>query len=283
MVKEGEFLKRPHKRSESSMKDSIFSMLLTMPKYRLEFYKILFPDDKAATENDFSDATNYRYLVNGRCNNIAFNKAGEYLIIAETTDRWFPNMMLKMLLNYNDIMKRTIADPYTEEPIQLLEPLFYFVYTGDKELKDEYSYAEEFNSGKDSFDIRVEILKEGKRKGDLLDQYISLIKRIRSLPEEKGYLGCTRADVAAFVSRCISDGILAEFLLEKLSEVIDIIYCMLSEEYYMNGIKEEGIIIGEAKAYQQLADNSFSIAQIAEMLNSTPEYVAEVLESRKSL
>lgn len=283
MVKESEFFKRPLKRRQSSMKDSIFSMLLTMPKYRFEFYKILFPEDKEADENDFLDATTYRYLVNGRCNNIAFNKAEEYLILAETTDRWFPNILLKMFLNYNDILKRTVVDPFADEPIQLLEPFFYVVYTGDKELKDEYSYAEEFNSQKGDFDIKVKILKGGRNKGDLLDQYVNLIKRIHNLSEEKGPLACTMDDVANFVWKCISDGILADFLQEKMRDAIDIIYCMISEEYYMDCIKEDGILIGEAKAYQQLRDNHFSITQIAEMIKSTPEYVSEILDTGKSL
>ncbi len=229
MVRENDYFERTNYKSQRYVKESIFSLLLKIPKYRLEFYNALPFKEDGTKEEALVDATTYKYLFNGRCNTVAFSNNDKEIIIAGTTDKWAPNIMLTLLFDYHEIQKRSLKNHYSIDSLKFVPPRYYYIYTGDEELKDEYSYAEEFNSK--NFDFRVTILKGDNKRNDIIGQYINLIKGIDVVTDEIGHLGCTENHIDIYVNNCINAGILSDFLRKHKAIITDIIYCMISEEY----------------------------------------------------
>ena len=251
------------KEMKYNIKDSVFRRLFSMPKFRLELYRSLFPDDMDVKEEELRDVTITNFLINGQHNDIAFKKGNELLIMIEAQDTWSVNIMPRMQLYRYEIMMREIKKDkrllFSSRKAELPHPKYYVIYTGsNKSVKDSYSLSEEFGY-EDDEDMRVTVLKRGLRRGDIVDQYIDFSNRIHDIIKKKGIRNVTIEDLEEVMEGCIRDGILAEFLSGRIMEVIDLMRSIFNEEYYLkckvaDGYDEgmaEGIGIGEAKGKKQ--------------------------------
>ncbi len=238
-----------------NIKDSVFRMLFSMPKYRLELYKVLLREEDA-TEEEIEDSTLKNFLVNGKHNDIAIRKDDEFLILTEAQDTWSLNILLRMLFYSTEILERIShkekKDLFRSKKAIIPEPVFYVIYTGpNKELKGEYSLADEFFPKKRKLDLRVIVINKGSCKGDIVDQYIDFTKEVHNIIDEKGIGNITNDDTLALVERCIRKGTLAEFLTERLEEVMTLMHKIFNEDNYLNGIKYDAYQEGEAKGKKE--------------------------------
>ena len=56
------------KEMKYNIKDSVFRRMFSMPKFRLELYRSLFPDDNDVKEEELRDVTITNFLINGQHN-----------------------------------------------------------------------------------------------------------------------------------------------------------------------------------------------------------------------
>ncbi len=113
-------------------------------------------------------------------------------------------------------------------------------------MKDCYSLREEFYGGKGDEEVLIQVKKRGLNDKDILSQYIDFSKRVSAIIKMKGAKNIKREHLVALLEGCIKDGILSEFLSERMLEVMDTMMSMFSEDYLRACIKAEGIDEGIA-------------------------------------
>ena len=77
-------------------KDSVFTDLFTIPKYLLELYQTLHPEDKQTTEADLKIVTAKCVLAEHIYNDLGFMVGGDQLImLVEAQSSWSPTRKLR--------------------------------------------------------------------------------------------------------------------------------------------------------------------------------------------
>lgn len=246
---------KKHQEVKHSVKDSVYRKLFSEPKNCLELYKSLFPDDEDVTIDDIHDVTIRNYMVNDQYNDIAFMVRNELLVLTEAQDTWSDNVVLRIVLYRFEILKREIGykkkSVFRKKRISIAGAVYFVIYTGDdKSVKDEYRLSELFESpSKIEEDVVVKVIKKGAVKGDILDQYIDFAKRVSAIIKNKGARNITRDDLVVLLEGCIDDGVLSEFLTERMTDVMDTMMSLFTEENMRRGILEDGIEIGTKEGF----------------------------------
>ena len=266
------------------IKDSVFRMLFSDPKYRLELYKVLLPDEMNVKEDELEDSTIKNYLINGQHNDIAFRKADEFLVLTEAQDTWSLNILLRMLFYAAEIFQRIVhkdkKDVFSSAKVEVPEPVFYVIYTGsNKKVYGEYSLADEFFPEKRRMDLRIDVINKGPRKGDIVDQYIDFPKEVHDIIDEKGIANITADDVEALVKRCIRKGILAEFLTERLTEVTTLMHKIFNEDYYLKSIKSDGYAEGKRDERIAMAKSLLNAGVNLDIISKTTGFKPSYIQS----
>ena len=125
-------------------------------------------------------------------------------------------------------------------------------------------------------DVKYDSGNKILEKSPSLNEYAYLI----SLVEKYRAEGLTR-DKAIYsaIERCISDGVLVEFLQENFREVAQMLGLEYSQELEYQALMEEGIEKGkiEGKIELYFSELGYSIKQIAEKMNIGEDDVNETL------
>ena len=123
-------------------KDSVFTHLFSEPKYLLELYKTLHPEDTEATEDDIKDVTIRNIITDNMYNDLGFRVGNKLLILVEAQSTWSPNILIRELLylmqTYNNYFTENDVDLYASIKVKLPKPELYVIYTGERKEKSEY-------------------------------------------------------------------------------------------------------------------------------------------------
>ena len=76
---------------------SVFTDLFKIPKYLLELYEVLHPEDTEVTENDLKDITINNIFVDNLYNDLGFRVGDKYIILAECQSTWTVNIIVRAL------------------------------------------------------------------------------------------------------------------------------------------------------------------------------------------
>jgi hypothetical protein len=201
-------------------------------------------------------------LYMNRLNDLSF-LAGERLIfVVEHQSSVNRNMPLRILLYIADVYKKIInrRSLYKEALVKIPRPEFIVLYNGRKEAPDRWeqrlseAFMESGEGEKSCLDLTVTVYNINKGRNEALLQrsrhladYAEFVARVR---ENGAAMPLDRA-VTEAVRYCVKNRILAEFLEEHGSEVMN----MLLEEWNWDEAKEvwreealeEGIERTEAK------------------------------------
>ena len=229
-----------------TVKDSIFTHLFSEPKYLLELYKSLHPEDKQVTESDITDVTINNIIIDGMYNDLGFVVGNRLFVLVEAQSTWSPNIVIRVLLylaqTYNNYFTENIIDLYASKKVKLPKPEMYVIYTGEHKERPEYiSLKQEyFPDDKDlQLDVKVKMLYGGKR--DIIGQYVDFAKVCNAQIREYGY---TRKAIKEIIRICIDKDVLAEYLKSKEVEIMDIMSALFDEDEvkrrYEFRLKEEG-------------------------------------------
>lgn len=231
-----------------NVKDSVFCDLFNDPESQLEVYRLLHPEDENIRLTDFKTVTINTAITNQLYNDLGFMVRNKLLILVEAQSSWSINIILRMLMYFaetlNDFTIGAGKNVYSSKKVEIPKPEFYVVYTGTdrKDVHEQYSLAEEFLNGDNSFiDLTVRILRADENSRDIISQYVIFT---RILSDQLKKLGRTEEAARSAIRICMNQNILKSYLKTKAQEVISIMTTLFKQEditkAYGREQKEEG-------------------------------------------
>jgi hypothetical protein len=218
-------------------------------------------------------------------NDLSFIVGGVMVFIIEHQSSLNHNMPLRLLLYFSEIYKKIVdrRSLYKKALVKIPKPEFIVFYNGTEDTPDQWeerlsdAFIDPEGDGKNTLDlvVRVYNINKGRNKellsrSENLSGYAEFVARVRenekAMPRDQA--------VTEAVRRCIRDGILAGFLEEHGSEVMN----MLLEEWNWEEAKEvwreEALEEGMERGAQKERN------QILEMIKQG--YTAEQIEAKLS-
>lgn len=182
--------KRSEQVAKYTAKDSVFTSLFREPKYLLQLYQALHPEDHEATEDSIKNVTITNVLLDQYYNDVGFQIGEKIVILVEQQSSWSINIVVRCLLylaqTYQEYFESTKQNVYGSKKLELPKPEMYVIYTGNRKTRPEYLYlSKEFFGGDDSvLDVKVKMIYDGK-EGDIINQYVAFTKiyNLKSRPD----------------------------------------------------------------------------------------------------
>ena len=206
--------KRPEQVAKYTAKDSVFTSLFREPKYLLQLYQALHPEDHEATEDSIKNVTITNVLLDQYYNDVGFQIGEKIVILVEQQSSWSINIVVRCLLylaqTYQEYFESTKQNVYGSKKLELPKPEMYVIYTGNRKTRPEYLYlSKEFFGGDDSvLDVKVKMIYDGK-EGDIINQYVAFTKIYN---EQVKLHGRTREAVLETNRICKDQNVLGEYL-----------------------------------------------------------------------
>ena len=235
--------------AKKTTKDSVFRDLFENPKYLLQLYKALHPEDTEVTEDQIGSVTIKNVLLDQMYNDLGFTVGSKLLVLVEAQSTWSVNIVVRVLLylanTWQEYIESNKLNVYGSKKIELPRPELYVVYTGERKTRPEWiTLTEEFFSGQEAFvDVKVKVLYDGE-KGDILNQYVRFTKVYN---EQVKLYGRTRKAVLETIHICKDEDVLAEYLKDREKEVVDIMMTLFEQEYAVERYGDEKRAEGKAE------------------------------------
>lgn len=281
-------------------------------QYKNSMFVDLFFEDESAEENDIAlyNALHDEPLPEGTKiqrirvedvlymnfkNDISFGAGGKVMIFGEHQASINENMPLRSLLYIGRAYERLIPvrDRYKKKIVPLPKPEFYTFYNGEahwtKEKVLRLSDAYKVQDGDIMLDLKVTVININPSENhEILEkcrilreygQFVDLVRKYQRQDTEEPY---RRA-----IEDCIQNGILADYLKKKGSEVVNMLIAeydydmdieVQREEAYLEGLKA-GREAGEQTG-RKLGETNKLLEQVRKKLEKgkTFEEIADALE-----
>ena len=271
-------------------KDSVFTNLFSDPKYLLQLYKALHPEDLDATEENISNVTIQNILLDQSYNDLGFQVGTRLVVLVEAQSSWTVNIVLRSLMyltqTWQKYIQNTGQNVYGSKKVELPRPELYVIYTGNRKIRPEsLRLSEEFwGGGECAVEVKVKMIYDGE-KGDIISQYVSFT---RIYNEQIKLHGRTREAVLETIRICRDRNILKDYLESREQEVVNIMMTLFDEEYilktYIEQEKRDAAEEAERKAKEaaketarKLYQKGTSVADIADAMSLTEEEIKEWL------
>lgn len=272
-------------------KNSVFCDLFSKPEYTLELYKVLHPEDETVTVEDIGNANLHNVLVDRLYNDLGFTVRGKVLIMIEAQSTWSVNILIRIFLylaeTWKEHIRATRQYQYGRRKLELPWPELYVLYTGDENIRDTYSLAEEYFDGDDSvLDLHIRVLRKGRTDTDIISQYVRFTNVFDAEVRNNGY---TRETILNVLKICRNEDILSRYLADHEKEVADIMFTLFDPEELIDAYGKyerdeghaeglsEGMAAGHADYVSKFINKGWSIEQIAEFLDESPETIRNML------
>ena len=275
--------KKPEQVAKYTVKDSVFTSLFREPKYLLQLYQALHPEDHEATEDSIKNVTITNVLLDQYYNDVGFQIGEKVVILVEQQSSWSINIVVRCLLylaqTYQEYFESTKQNVYGSKKLELPKPEMYVIFTGNRKMRLEYLYlSKEFFGGDDSvLDVKVKMIYDGK-EGDIINQYVTFTKIYN---EQVKLHGRTREAVLETIRICKDQNVLSEYLSGREKEVVDIMMTLFNEEYilktYVESREKEAFEKAKIGTAQRLHEMGISLQDIAKACQVTVETVEQWL------
>ena len=275
--------KKPEQVAKYTVKDSVFTSLFREPKYLLQLYQALHPEDHEATEDSIKNVTITNVLLDQYYNDVGFQIGEKIVILVEQQSSWSINIVVRCLLylaqTYQEYFESTKQNVYGSKKLELPKPEMYVIFTGNRKMRPEYLYlSKEFFGGDDSvLDVKVKMIYDGK-EGDIINQYVAFTKIYN---EQVKLHGRTREAVLETIRICKDQNVLSEYLSGREKEVVDIMMTLFNEEYilktYVESREKEAFEKAKIGTAQRLHEMGISLQDIAKACQVTVETVEQWL------
>ncbi len=275
--------KKPEQVAKYTAKDSVFTSLFREPKYLLQLYQALHPEDHEATEDSIKNVTITNVLLDQYYNDVGFQIGEKIVILVEQQSSWSINIVVRCLLylaqTYQEYFESTKQNVYGSKKLELPKPEMYVIFTGNRKARPEYlCLSKEFFGGDDSvLDVKVKMIYDGK-EGDIINQYVTFTKIYN---EQVKLHGRTREAVLETIRICKDQNVLSEYLSGREKEVVDIMMTLFNEEYilktYVESREKEAFEKAKIGTAQRLHEMGISLQDIAKACQVTVETVEQWL------
>lgn len=261
-----------------TVKDSVFTNLFSDPRYVLQLYRSLHPEDPGVKEEDLETITLENIITDGIYNDLGFIKGDKLMVLVEAQSTWTANIIIRALEylvnSYHRYFSENDLDLYKSKKVELPKPELYVIYTGErKRHPDEISLSEEFFEGeKTAVEVIVKMIYDGS-EGDIINQYVTFTK---ILDAQVKLHGRNEKAVRETIRICKDKNVLREYLEKRESEVVDIMMQLYDQEEIMRvhdkSVARDSGIMNVVKVLKDL-DLSFSeiVNKIEKQFHLSPE------------
>ena len=304
-------------------KASVFEDVMGMREAALELYfalkNVRLPEDTPVEVITLRDVM---YL--GQINDVGFLIGNIVIFLMEHQSSQSPNLPIRILIylgrEYEKILSKNNRELYSSTLLQIPRPEFYVLYNGKTRLKDDSGNIVDFRTYKLSdafldapegdtafqgcvelevpvYDINdghnTEILERSAR----LRQYAKLIAKIREFESQGREL---QEAIKLAVDYCISNDILREYLQDRASEVLSMLFDELRVEdlrdvWFRDGKLEgklegrlegklegklEGRLEGKLDDITDMYNDGVAVQQIAKWKKMSESDIKKVLNQR---
>ena len=223
-------------------KDSVFCDLFSDPKYVLELYAALHPEDDISKIEDITLVTLDNQMLRVQYNDLGFIIGNRLLILIEEQSSWSINVLIRILMylgeSYQRYIRNNSLNVYSTKKVPIPQPEFYVIYPKERNgLPKEISLSKDFfriENPNDSFiDLKVKIIYDSEQ-GDIINQYVNFC---RVFDEQVGLYGRTEKAVNETIRICKDKNVLKEYLQRE--EIPNIMFGVFDKEYQLNLMLEE--------------------------------------------
>ena len=221
--RQGSASARKGKQMRRKIKDTVFTKMFNEPKYSLDLYKALHPEDKAVTVDDIKTTTLDPILTNGIYNDLSFLVRDKLIILVEAQSTWSVNILWRHFFYLAETYKNLIGgneeNLHSTQKVYFPIPEMYVIYTGEKkDVPKTMSLKEEFLAPNASLDLIVKVITNSE-KYDIINQYIRFAHKVDYYRKQPGD---SHTKAIKVLEECINEGILVEFFKEHRAEVLEI-------------------------------------------------------------
>ena len=121
------------------IKDTVFSDLFGDKTRLLALYRVLHPEDEAASEGDIVNVTMKNILMVDLYNDLGFTVRDKLLLLVEAQSTWIVNVAFRLFLylaeTWGEYVKATEQNIYGTKKITLPATECYVVFTGERKDK----------------------------------------------------------------------------------------------------------------------------------------------------
>lgn len=267
-------------------KDSVFRDLFGNPRYLIELYQVLHPEDKDVDEDKLGIVTIKNVLLDQRYNDLGFTVDDRLLVLVEAQSKWSVNIIVRIFLylaqTWQEYIVSTRQNIYGSGKLKLPRPELYVIYSGSRKQLPEIMYMSEefFENQNCAVEIKVKVLY-GDMGEDIISQYVSFTKEY---DKQVKLHGRTRRAVLETIHICKERDILKEYLETREKEVVDIMMTPFDQEYAIERFGEDKKAEGEMKKARETAyeleDMGLSLEKIAKAVRINEETVRQWLIER---
>ncbi|MBQ6502602.1 MAG: hypothetical protein IJI57_01655 [Flexilinea sp.] len=266
------------KKANPKSKDGVFCDLFKDPKYLIQLYYALHPEDDTASITDITLVTLENQMLRTQYNDLGFIIGNRLMILIEEQTLWTLNILIRILMylgeTYQRYIKNNGLDVYGTKKVEFPRPELYVLCPkGAENLPEEITLSHDVwkieNPDQIFVDVKAKVIKDGKQ-GDIINQYVNFS---RVFDEQVLLYGKTEKAVQETIRICTNRNVLSEYLVKE--EVPEIMFANLSEEeqreYVYSKGREEGIFDTLANLVR---DKLLDIAEAAKRVNmSTEEFI----------
>ena len=257
--RKGSAFARKARKMRRNIKDTVFTKMFNEPKYSLDLYKALHPEDSTITVDDIKTTTLQSVLTNGQYNDLSVLVRNKLIILVEAQSTWSINILWRHFFYLAETYKNLLAGReehlYSPGKVYFPTPEMYVIYTGGAtNIPEIISLKEEFLAPNSSLDLSVKVITSSE-KYDIISEYIRFAHKVdyyRSLPGDK------HTKAIKIIDECIEEGILVEFLKEHRAEVLEIMDYLFDPDKiykaYDNSLIEQGRQEGRAEGMNTILE-----------------------------
>lgn len=236
-----------------TVKDTVFRDLFSCPKYLLQLYQALHPEDTDITEQDLKIVTLQNILANGIYNDLGFLAKDKLLILVEAQSTWSPNIIIRSLIylmsTYQEYFNENNVFLYGTRTVKMPKPELFVVYTQEKgSHPDVLSFRDTFFPNEPCcIEAKANVIYAND-SDTIINQYIHFCTVLNQQVKE---CGLTLTAIKNTIRICKNNNMLKEYLERRETEVEDIMLTLFDQdritELYGNERAAEGREEGRAE------------------------------------
>ena len=259
-------------------KDSVFTHLFSEPEYRFQLFQTLHPELKGVTMEDIIPMTISNVVLDRPYNDLGLLAMRRLLILTEAQSTWSENVLPRGLMyfsqTYLEYVSRMALNLYQATALDLPEPEFYVIFTGERQDKpEELNFSKIFFGGKKvAIDITAKMIY-GSNQGDIISQYVTFC---HVLDEQYQKFGRTVEAVREAIRICKSQNVLREYLSRRETEVITIMLALFDQE-----TATRNFVASVKRETEQKTTLNVNLAAIKNFMETTKWAATDVMNAMK--
>ena len=226
--------KKP-KKAKHGTKDSVFTHLFSIPRYQLQLYRTLHPEDKHVKASDIETITKKCVVAQHEHNDLGILVKDTLMVLVEAQSSWSPNIVIRLMSyavqSLMDYFEEREVFLYSNNKVECPRIELYVIYTGQRKDEPEtLTFKQLFfaESERCDLDATVHMIYYKTDKTDIINQYIMFCRVFNDQIKLYGY---TENALKETLRICRDKKILLQYIIQRESEIMNIMTALFDQDY----------------------------------------------------